>query len=139
MTKAFSHSDPLSSAKPRPGFKPRPMVLAVDLSADTILQMPRHVVAPGSAVAQVDLAEIAPDDVVGAHAPDLILAPLMTRGVDAMDLLRLLSDAGFRGRVLILAPPLPDIALIRQELLTQAPDLNLDVMAMDGSPSLHLA
>lgn len=116
----------------------RPIVLAVALSGAALMQMPRHVLAPGSAVGQTSLADLEAMDVVGDHAPDLILCPLVARGFDAMDLLTLLREARFAGRFLVLAPHMPDIPLIRAEMLANAPGLNVDIIALDGSSALHL-
>lgn len=116
----------------------RQIVLAVTLSPNALMQMPRHVLAPGSAVGQTTFSDMRMHHVVGDHAPDLVLCPLVSCGFDAMDLLILLREAGYLGRFLVLAPQMPDIALIRSEMLAQAPDLNADIIAMDGQSALHL-
>lgn len=117
---------------------PGPAVLAVALSQGALAQMPRHVLAPGADVSLSTLACVAARDVTGAGAPDLILAPLTARGFDAMDLLAALTEAGFAGRVLVLTPHMPDVPLVRADVQAQAPALNVDVIALDGSSALHL-
>lgn len=116
----------------------RPSVLAVALSDDALSQMPRHVLAPASQVALRSLAELEAEDVAGPDAPELIIAPLTARGFDAMDLLERLAETDFAGRVLVLTPHMPDIPLVRADVLAQAPSLNVDVIALDGSSALHL-
>ncbi|ABD55204.1 hypothetical protein [Jannaschia sp. CCS1] len=120
------------------GLAARPAVLAVALSDAALSQMPRHVLAPEAAVSKRPLAHISVTETTGPDAPDLILAPLTARGFDAMDLLTTLSQARFAGRVLILAPHMPDIPLVRADVLAEAPDLNVDLIALDGSSALHL-
>lgn len=116
----------------------RPGVLAVALSRDAVRQLPRHVLAPLADVSLSTLARVTAGDVTGTRAPDLILAPLAARGFDAMDLLATLAQADYAGRVLVLAPPVPDVALVRADVRAQAPALNVDVIALDGRSALHL-
>lgn len=121
--------------------EPAPMsanVLAVALSDEAVAQMPRHVLAPTSEVALSTLAQVKSRAVAGPGAPELVLAPLTARGFDAMDLLASLTKGHFRGRVLVLTPHMPDIPLVRADVVAQAPALNVDVIAMDGSSALHL-
>lgn len=113
----------------------RPKVLAVALSPTALSQMPRHVLAPDADVTLTTLDDLATR---GPAAPDLILAPLTARGFDAMDLLATLTKAGFKGRVLVLTPHMPDVPMVRADVLAQAPALNVDVIALDGSSALHL-
>lgn len=117
---------------------PHPVVTAVAMTAHAVAMLPRHVMAPDASVRLQTLADISADDVFGASAPDLILSPLVARGFDATDLLDILRDAKFQGRYLVLAPRMPDIPLIRAEMLMQAPDVNVDIIALDGSSALHL-
>lgn len=113
-------------------------VLAVALSDTALSQMPRHVLAPDATISKSPLSGIRRADLTGRDAPDLILAPLTARGFDAMDLLTSLSLAHYRGRALILAPHMPDLALVRADVIAEAPDLNVDVIALDGRSVLHL-
>ncbi|MBY4892166.1 hypothetical protein KUL25_05250 [Rhodobacteraceae bacterium N5(2021)] len=113
-------------------------VLAVALSRDALAQTPRHVLAPDAEMVLSALAQVGARDVTGPDAPGLILAPLTAKGFDAMDLLATLTQAGFGDRVLVLAPHVPDVPLVRADVLAQAPTLNVDVIALDGSSALHL-
>lgn len=113
-------------------------ILAVALSLRALDGMPRHVRAPDAHVSQTTLADLPFDAMTGPDAPDLIICPLTATGFDAMDLLARLRDAGFRGRFLVLAPHMPDIALIRAEMLSSAGDVNVDIIALDGESVLHL-
>lgn len=115
-----------------------PAVLAVALSDGALDKMPRHVLAPGAEVSRSLLSQVTARDVTGPKAPELVIAPLTARGFDAMDLLATLSDAAFAGRVLVLTPHLPDVPLVRADVSAQAPALNVDVIALDGSSALHL-
>lgn len=116
----------------------RPLVLAVALSANALHGMPRHILAPDAAVGQITLAELSADALTGNAAPDLILSPMVSCGFDAMDLLSLLREAGYRGRYLVLAPAMPDIELVRAEIMAQSGEVNVDIIALDGTTALHL-
>jgi hypothetical protein len=122
----------------RPSSLSHPVVTAVAMTAHAVALLPRHVIAPDAFVRLASLGEVTAQDVTGDQAPDLILAPLVARGFDATDLLNVLRDAGFRGRFLVLAPRMPDLPLVRAEMLMQAPDLNVDIIALDGTSALHL-
>ncbi|OAN73951.1 hypothetical protein A8B78_17530 [Jannaschia sp. EhC01] len=130
---AHFNDDPKRDVAPSPA-----TVLAVALSRDALAQMPRHVLAPDAEVVLSALAQVGARNITGPDAPDLILAPLTAKGFDAMDLLATLTQAGFGGRVLVLAPHMPDVPLVRADVLAQAPTLNVDVIALDGSSALHL-
>lgn len=117
---------------------PHPVVLAVALSEGALDAMPRHVLAPAAKVSRSLLSQVAERDVTGPEAPELILAPLTAPGFDAMDLLARLTDVAFEGRVLVLTPHLPNVPLVRADVTAQAPALNVDVIALDGSSALHV-
>ncbi len=115
-----------------------PVVTAVAMTAHAVAMLPRHVMAPDASVRLQTLAEITAEEVTGAGAPDLVVSPLLARGFDATDLLTTLREAEFKGRFLVLAPRMPDIPLIRAEMLVQAPGVNVDIIALSGASVLHL-
>lgn len=47
---------------------------------------------------------------------DLVIAPLFGSGFDATEVILLLGDAGFRGRLHVKAPMLPDRLMVQAEL-----------------------
>lgn len=112
-------------------------VLAIALSADVLDLLPRHVLEPHSYIARADFDELASMTFTGEDAPVLVLSPLLTPVFDAIDLARYLSQQGYRGRYLALVDKLPSANLIRREVEAQSPDLNFDVVVLDGSSPLH--
>ncbi len=60
-----------------------------------------------------------------ARAPLAVALPLFALEFDVMDLLAEMSERRYRGRVLIVGPPLPRRALVTRELKSQAPNLRL--------------
>ncbi|MFW5654725.1 MAG: hypothetical protein ACOCTP_01210 [Roseicyclus sp.] len=112
-------------------------VLAVSLPTETLDLLPPNVLEPHSYVARVSYDELDSMSFAGAKAPALVLSPLLTPVFDAIDLARYLSQRGYRGRYLALVDRLPSANLIRREVEAQSPDLNFDVVVLDGSSPLH--
>jgi hypothetical protein len=112
-------------------------VLAVALEVEVILALPRNVVSPGSYIRSVPIEHLAEEVLTGENAPALVLSPLLTPSFDALDLARLLTQCGYRGRYLALVDRLPSANLIRREVEAQSPNLNFDVIVLDGSKPLH--
>lgn len=63
--------------------------------------------------------------------PDVILSPLMGSGFDILDLCDCLAVLGFRGRLVALAPRLPNLRIVATEVRAHAPDLTFEVMEID--------
>ncbi|AHM05214.1 hypothetical protein roselon_02927 [Roseibacterium elongatum DSM 19469] len=112
-------------------------VLAVALPASVLDLLPRNVLEPHSYIARADYDELDSMNFAGRDAPALVLSPLLTPVFDAIDLARYLSQRAYRGRYLALVEKLPSANLIRREVEAQSPDLNFDVIVLDGSTPLH--
>jgi hypothetical protein len=112
-------------------------VLAVALAAEVVVALPRHVVSPGSYIRSVGIDQLPEERLTGPEAPELVLSPLLTPAFDALDLARMLTQCGYRGRYLALVDKLPSANLIRREVEAQSPGLNFDVIVLDGSTPLH--
>jgi|GEM_PF-714438 len=112
-------------------------VLAVALTAEVVLALPRNVVSPGSYIRSVTIEQLPEERLTGPEAPALVLSPLLTPAFDALDLARMLTQCGYRGRYLALVDRLPSANLIRREVEAQSPGLNFDVIVLDGSTPLH--
>lgn len=112
-------------------------VLAVALDPQALDLLPPNVLEPHSYIARVSYEELDSMSFSGPQAPALVLSPLLTPVFDAIDLARYLSQRGFRGRYLALVDRLPSAKLIRREVEAQSPDLNFDVIVLDGSSPLH--
>jgi hypothetical protein len=112
-------------------------VLAVSLSEDALTVLPRNVMPPGSYIRKISYDALPEERLSGPVAPALVLSPLLTPVFDALDLARMLTQNGYRGRYLALVDKLPSANLIRREVAAQSPDLNFDVIVLDGSSPLH--
>lgn len=112
-------------------------VLSIALSDATLQALPRHVLHPGAAIRKITL-ELLPEQLMtGPDAPDLVLSPLLTPEFDALDLARILAQCGYRGRYLALVGRLPSANLVRREVAAQSPNINFDVIVLDGTTPLH--
>ncbi|TNC71949.1 hypothetical protein [Rubellimicrobium roseum] len=60
-------------------------------------------------------------------APGMVLSWLVDDGHDAVDIARRLAELGFAGRYRALAPDLPNVAAIVEEVREVAPDLDFDL------------
>jgi hypothetical protein len=112
-------------------------VLAVALAAPALSALPRSVLSPDAQIRRIAFERLPEQALSGPGAPGLVLSPLLTPVFDALDLARLLTQAGYRGRYLALVDRLPSANLIRREVAAQSPALNFDVIVLDGSSPLH--
>jgi len=60
--------------------------------------------------------------------PDIVLAPLVGAGFDALDLAARLQAFEFTGRLRVLCPKLPRPEMVTAELHAQAPDIDCDLL-----------
>ena len=56
-----------------------------------------------------------------ALAPSTVIMPLFAGAHDALSMVEALEAMGFRGRILVIAPPLPRPALVERELRSAGP------------------
>ena len=110
------------------------MVLTVGDVARWIAQgeeLPRH-----GGLLFADFWEVTPE-LLSTVAPSVVLAPLLARGFDCVDLGGRLFDCGFIGRYIIMAPSLPDPNLVLRELRSLFPGLDIDIGSLHTFPVLR--
>nr|WP_243730810.1 hypothetical protein [Rubellimicrobium sp. CFH 75288] len=66
----------------------------------------------------------------GNPHPDLVLSPLVAPTFDALDVAQRLAALRFRGIYRAVAPSIPDLRLIREEVAAVAPGLDFDVLVL---------
>jgi len=64
---------------------------------------------------------------LGAVTPDMVLSALVSDGHDAVDVARRLLELGYRGRYRALAPALPNMDSVVEEVHEAAPGLDFDL------------
>lgn len=104
----------------------RRRILAVDIGA-----LPAHGFAiAGDLVVHVRLAHLAARLLVDL-APDMVIAPLIARDGDVIDLGDRLAGAGYRGPVIVVSRPLPRAELVLREVGALYPGLALALVETD--------
>ena len=81
----------------------------------------------------VEVEAITPD-LVESIAPALVVAPLMVRGHDAVDIASRLQQAAFEGLFLVLVPPLPDPLLVEEDLRREVGGVQIKVYSPQDRP-----
>lgn len=66
--------------------------------------------------------------------PAMVVAPLVGPDFDAVDVAHLLAAAGFRGRLIVTAPTLPDVELIRQEIKGADGEFEVEIIVLAPRP-----
>lgn len=79
------------------------------------------------AVSFADLRDRGPE-LLGRLHPDLVVAPLVSLGFDAIDLAGVLVGLGFRGTFRVLTPALPAPEMVRKELLLLCPGMTIELV-----------
>ena len=57
--------------------------------------------------------------------PDVVLSPVLCRAFDCLDLAQTLHGSGFRGRLRIMAPDMPNPRVIQSEIRALCPGLDV--------------
>lgn len=60
--------------------------------------------------------------------PDAVLTPLSAPEFDAIDMAEYLHDTGYRGRLLVVAPELPDRAMVHREIAGACPGIAVEFL-----------
>ena len=91
--------------------------------------------AEGKIIPEVDaLTYVEFDDldksIIAEMQPDVILSPLVAAAFDAFQIIRHLKESGFRGRYRAVSPSLPNLAMIKEEIVSAAPEIDFDIVVM---------
>lgn len=112
-----------------------PVLLAVDVRgrADALLSRLAALAGqPEQAARLVHVGSLGlTADLLARLLPDAVIVPLFGPWSDALDLAERLQALGYRGALLVLAPPLPDRALVLRELTGAAPGLQVRLLMPD--------
>lgn len=72
------------------------------------------------------------------NRPSMVLTPLTSQGFDALDIAERLQTFRFNGAFRVLAPKLPDPAMVTRELRYRAPDVDCEIVELSRAPELRL-
>ena len=67
-------------------------------------------------------------DLLARVRPDCVLCRLFGPDIDATLVALALVELGYRGRLCVVAPPLPDAGIVRREIQAQAPGMMVEVI-----------
>ena len=67
-----------------------------------------------------------------ALGPGLVLSPVVAPTFDCIDVALLLKGLGYRGSYRALSVPLPNPDIVRREIRALCPDLDFDVVMVEG-------
>ncbi len=85
-----------------------------------------------SQIALAEFHDISPE-LLQTLNPDVVLSPLLCPAFDCLDLAQALTRSGFRGRYRIIAPALPNPAVIISEIEMLCPELDFSfIFTSDG-------
>ena len=73
-------------------------------------------------------------ELIGRVRPDMLLAPLLTRRFDILDLAARLEELGFSGALRAYTRPLPNLAAIRAEVCRDWPAMDFDILELPPEP-----
>jgi len=95
----------------------------------------------GREIPKVDLIEFVKFNEVTADLlhhlnPCVVLAPLIARRFDALDLAKVLCEFSFKGKFRVLCPALPTPKMILKEFKTLAPKLDFELLQIDDNPTV---
>lgn len=93
----------------------------------------RQIDRPSQHVRFISL-ELLTAEMVEGFAPDLVLSPLFAGAFDALDVARRLSEIGFTGRYRAITDSMPNIDMIRREVIEHSRGLDFDILALVPDP-----
>ena len=133
-------NDAVFSGRPEPDISDddeglRPIILAV---GDV-----RNWISTGRALpidSQIAFAEFheITEELLQALTPDIVMSPVLTRAFDCLDLAQTLHDSGYRGRLRVVAPDLPNPRVIQAEISALCPGLDVAFIYCDTSNLRYL-
>lgn len=101
-------------------------VLLIDLPPDMVAAIP-GVARMDQRTARFKDVDI---DLVARHDPELVLAPLVGKGFDILDVGALLLRCGYLGPLRALTTPLPNLTSVRAEVRNHCVGLDFDFLVM---------
>lgn len=69
--------------------------------------------------------------------PDMIVSPLLSQDSDILDTIAILQGVTYTGKLLVLAPPLPNPHSIQQEILAECDGMDVILYFAPAEPSIR--
>lgn len=108
---------------------------------DLVSRMPEAVLADAGGVAgrrtvlwPMTVAALSASLAEGT-VPDAVFSALFWRAGDVLEVARVLSVGGYRGRYRVIVPPLPQPDMVRREVRAAHPELDFDLIPLERKGS----
>lgn len=112
-------------------------LVAVDLPNSYREALPRRIVDPSfDHVANISYSDLSPTEFM-RFEPDTVVAPLLTKDFDAVELAEYLSKLEFKGLFIIVSDVLPNVSIVKREVSRTAPGLTLELHELNGDNGLR--
>lgn len=69
-------------------------------------------------------------DLIARHDPNLVIAPLVGKGFDILDVAAQLLRCGYTGTLRALTAPLPNLSAVRTEVRGHCADIDVDIVVV---------
>lgn len=87
-------------------------------------------------IEQLSYQELSPERLLQTRE-DTVLAPLLTKTFDAIELAEYLATQNFEGLLIITSDALPNVTLVQREIKLAAPGLNIELFQLKPEPKLR--
>jgi hypothetical protein len=112
-------------------------LLAVDLPESYRGALPRRIVDPAfDTVTHLRYSELSPTAFKQLE-PDTVVAPLLTKDFDAVELAEYLATLQFTGLLIIVSDVLPNVSIVKREVSRTAPGLTMELYELHGETGLR--
>lgn len=112
-------------------------LLAVDMPNSYRTALPRRIVDPAfDTVTHMPYSDLSPTAFMRV-APDTVVAPLLTKDFDAVELAEYLATLNFEGLLIIVSDVLPNVSIVKREVSRTAPGLTMELYELHGETGLR--
>lgn len=123
--------------RPPPSMAPQPLAGPPDPDADGPLRVWFICTAPDPVPPQIAVRTGRFEDLTAAalagFLPAVVVMPLLSHRVDAMQILQKLGQLGYGGSALVICPALPEPALVAAEMQASFPQMQI-ILLPPGTP-----
>lgn len=112
-------------------------VLVLDMTEDTQNSLPRRIVDRGYDAVQVSCFADIQAALFEEYKPQVIIAPLLSKSTDALDLAEYLQLVEYTGKLVVVTEKLPNAPLVQREIARAAPGLTLEIAELDAGSDLR--
>ena len=106
-------------------------LIAVELPDGYRGALPRRILDSSyDQIEHLSFRDLSPE-LIGDRGVDTVLAPLLTKTFDAVELAEYLATQAFEGMLIIASEVLPNAKLVQREIARSAPGLNVELFQLN--------